>query len=603
MDQPLTTRIREEHFASAAIHFNTMAEIVRFLHAAMGYPVLATLDKALKNGWVTGIPGLTRQTLHKHPSFSDATIKGHMAQARKNVRSTKKALQICDGKSDKITETSSQNQPKTNNTRSSESGEPASNPNGPDEMEPSTSISEIGDAHETDAEKRDDHEAGNDGTPNYCYGCVHRPRPTKRTYSDQTGEFVCELTSKNRYIYVMYDRESNHIFAEPIQSVSDAAITAAFKKCYEKLSRAGITPEMHMVDNQCGPLLKEAIESKGMELQVAPLGNHRANAAERAIRTFKEHFISILCGTDETFPLKLWDKLVPQAVLTLNLLRQSRINPKQSAHSQIHGPYDFNRTPIAPMGYRVLVHVKPDKRGTWDPKAEDGYYIGPAPNHYRCYKVYITDSEATRITDTITWVPGKVGIPSMSPSDEVIAAIGNVEKAMNNIPNENPLAIQKAQKLQALQQLSELFYPQSKDAGEMRVVAEGATENAGEMRVGDTHAPPFQLPPIVPNPVPPTPPPPPPPPPPTTYRQLTGHHGRKTRRSNRRKHIPAKMRENHATHTEFVHHIYKSIAETDAEYLACYGHAINPDVVTTGSWDDAIAPMRRQSTCDEYDLG
>jgi hypothetical protein len=229
MDQPITTRIKEEHFASAAIHFNTMAEIVRFSHAAMGYPVLATLDKALENGWVTGIPGLTRQTLRKHPPFSDATIKGHMAQTRKNVRSTKKALQICDGKSKKNTETSSQNQPKTNKTRSSESGEPASNPSGPDEMEPSTSTSEIGDAHKTDAGKGNDHEAGDDGTPNYCYGCVHRPRPTKRTYSDQTGEFVCESTSKNRYIYIMYDRESNHIFAEPIQSVSDAAIAAAFK--------------------------------------------------------------------------------------------------------------------------------------------------------------------------------------------------------------------------------------------------------------------------------------------------------------------------------------------------------------------------------------
>jgi hypothetical protein len=138
---------------------------------------------------------------------------------------------------------------------------------------------------------------------------------------------------------------------------------------------------MHMVDNQCGLLLKQAIESKGMDFQIVPPGNHRSNTAERAIRTIKDHLISVLCGTDDNFPAKLWDKLMPQVELTINLLRQSCINPKHSAYSQVHGPFDFNRTPIAPMGYRVLVHVKPENRGTWDPRAEDGYYIGPALNH------------------------------------------------------------------------------------------------------------------------------------------------------------------------------------------------------------------------------
>jgi hypothetical protein len=32
---------------------------------------------------------------------------------------------------------------------------------------------------------------------------------------------------------------------------------------------------------------------------------------ERAIQTFKSHFIAILAGVDENFPLQLWDWLVP----------------------------------------------------------------------------------------------------------------------------------------------------------------------------------------------------------------------------------------------------------------------------------------------------
>jgi hypothetical protein len=73
-----------------------------------------------------------------------------------------------------------------------------------------------------------------------------------------------------------------------------------------------------------------------------PSGLHWHNAAKRAIRTFKNHFISSLVAAllDKHFPLYLWDKLLSQAELTLNLLR--RLNPKLSAYAQLHGPVDPN---------------------------------------------------------------------------------------------------------------------------------------------------------------------------------------------------------------------------------------------------------------------
>ena len=57
-------------------------------------------------------------------------------------------------------------------------------------------------------------------------------------------------------------------------------------------------------------------------------------------RTFKNHFVAILCGTDPDFPLHIWDRLLPQALLTLNLLRASRINPRLSANAQLHGAFN-----------------------------------------------------------------------------------------------------------------------------------------------------------------------------------------------------------------------------------------------------------------------
>jgi hypothetical protein len=71
--------------------------------------------------------------------------------------------------------------------------------------------------------------------------------------------------------------------------------------------------------------------------QLVPPRCHRRNTAERAIRTFKEHFVAGLSSMDPYFPMNLWDRLVPQAEMTLNLLRTSRLHPHLSAAAHFHG--------------------------------------------------------------------------------------------------------------------------------------------------------------------------------------------------------------------------------------------------------------------------
>ena len=67
--------------------------------------------------------------------------------------------------------------------------------------------------------------------------------------------------------------------------------------------------------------LKDEIR-KNCDIQLVLPDNHRRNLAERAIQTFKCHFKAVLAGVDDSFPMRLWDNLLPQTVLTLNLLRQ-----------------------------------------------------------------------------------------------------------------------------------------------------------------------------------------------------------------------------------------------------------------------------------------
>ena len=101
--------------------------------------------------------------------------------------------------------------------------------------------------------------------------------------------------------------------------------------------------------------------------------------------------------------------LIEQTNLTMNLLLPSCLNPKMATEVILNGLYDFNRTPIASLGTKFLVHKKTLVRGAWAPRGIDGWYIGPAQDHYRCYSVYISRIIGTRHSETVDF------FPSMSP--------------------------------------------------------------------------------------------------------------------------------------------------------------------------------------------
>jgi hypothetical protein len=51
----------------------------------------------------------------------------------------------------------------------------------------------------------------------------------------------------------------------------------------------------------------------------------------------------------------------------------------------------------------------------WLPHAIDGWYLGPALKHYRCYGV--TASEGIADTTAVIWLPSKVSMPTASSTD------------------------------------------------------------------------------------------------------------------------------------------------------------------------------------------
>ena len=395
-----TVPLRDDALISTSLDVNEAAlnvydlpstkEVVRFLHAALGFPTKETMLTAARNGNLVTFPGLSITNINKHFPESDETQKGHMRQSRQGVRSTK----VID----------------------------------------------------------EDTNLNFKSTPGVKHKDVYLrvfDATKKSMYTDQTGPFPITSRRKNQYIMVAVELDGNYIDAEPLQTRNAKDLTAAYQKIYQRWKATGvICPNWHVLDNEAPEGFKQAIRENNCRVELTPADMHRRNIAEKGIQTFKGHFISVLAGIADDFPIREWDELLPQTIVTLNLMRQSNVAPNVSAYAYHHGSFDYNRTPIAPMGCGVQFHIKPNRRRTWGEHSMDGWYLQTSPEHYRCHIVFVKKTQAKRVTDTIFFKHKYITQPEVTPADMIVKAYRDLTSALQGITN-----TRDATQMNAIQQI------------------------------------------------------------------------------------------------------------------------------------------------------
>ena len=137
---------------------------------------------------------------------------------------------------------------------------------------------------------------------------------------------------------------------------TEGKINRAFQKIHDKLTKQGYKPKVHKIDNECSKSLKEIMDNDELEYQLVPPHVHRRNLIERAFKTFKDHFIAGLATIDPKFPMILWCRLLPQATMTLNMMRQPRFHSSLSDYQELMRVFDYNKTPIVLVGVKVIIH-------------------------------------------------------------------------------------------------------------------------------------------------------------------------------------------------------------------------------------------------------
>jgi hypothetical protein len=251
--------------------------------------------QAVKDGHLITWSGLTEDTINKHLKLTPATAMGHMNQRRHNIRSTSKASI---------------------------------------EKQPTPDIDV--------------------GTKTHLVYAVIVDQG--QLHTDLTGKFPVRSSKGNYYMMVCYIYDCNYVKVIPMKLSSASEWVKAYDTIHQELTIKGFKPKLQTLDNEASATLKNFFTVNDMAYQLVPPHCHRRNAAECAIRTFKEHFVAGLSSVDPSFPLHLWYRLLPQAEITLNLLRTSRLHPQLSAAAHFHGLVDYNKTAFAPPGCKKIAH-------------------------------------------------------------------------------------------------------------------------------------------------------------------------------------------------------------------------------------------------------
>ena len=137
-------------------------------------------------------------------------------------------------------------------------------------------------------------------------------------------------------------------------------------------------------------------------------------------------------------------------------MQQSRINPKLSAHNQVFGTFNYQRTPLAPLGTKVIIHKRPDQRKTWDKHGQPEFMVNRAKHHFQSWEVSVAKTGATRVSDAIKLLPAQYTMSKTSSNDRISAAFKEIAKPLNK-PKLKEIFLNDNKKNKFLNEIIDIF--------------------------------------------------------------------------------------------------------------------------------------------------
>ena len=121
------------------------------------------------------------------------------------------------------------------------------------------------------------------------------------------------------------------------------------------------------------------------------------------------------------------------------MLRPSRLNPKISTYMQLHGIFDFNKTPIVPAGCKIIIYDRTNERPVWANHGSGGFNVGPVIHHFRNYVCYMSETKALQTSNTVDFFPTTCDDPTMTATETLSMIMTDLLAVLQTPQKTSPL--------------------------------------------------------------------------------------------------------------------------------------------------------------------
>ncbi len=113
------------------------------------------------------------------------------------------------------------------------------------------------------------------------------------SYGDLTGAFPYTSSCGHKYLYVMYNHDSNGILVAPLKNRNSATIVTAWKAFFNEVTKQGHTTKMFVLDNEFSSQLKDTLTKAHLTFQLVPPHVHQLMLRNEQLKLLKTIFYHI----------------------------------------------------------------------------------------------------------------------------------------------------------------------------------------------------------------------------------------------------------------------------------------------------------------------
>ena len=114
--------------------------------------------------------------------------------------------------------------------------------------------------------------------------------------ADLTGRFPYRSNRGHQYVMIMYHWDCNVIWGQPLKKNSARDIGEAYNALMKYFINGNFQPNLFIFDNEFSGEFKAALHDNDIFLHLVTPHIYRNNPAERAIQTWKDHFLADLAS-------------------------------------------------------------------------------------------------------------------------------------------------------------------------------------------------------------------------------------------------------------------------------------------------------------------